>query len=201
MSIVGPTGSGKTFFVADLIRKRQEIISTPIEKVIYVYSDFQPIFYKLQAEDPNILFTNRIQDIEELTTDPCLIILDDQMDTLGRGKDNDLVTRFFIKHSHHRGASVALILQNAFKPGLREININTQYLVMYDQPRDRSTIRTLARQICPGQAQFLQDAYQKAVQDRDYGYLFIDLHPRNKKYKYWLRSHVFPIEECEVYSL
>jgi len=146
------------------------------------------------------VFTNELTQLEDLCSDPCLVIIDDQMDVISKGKANDLVTRFFIKHSHHRGASVVLILQNAFKSGLREINLNTQYLVMFDQPRDRSTITSLARQICPGESKFLQDAYQKAVANKDYGYLFMDLHPRNKKCKYWLRSSVYPDENCEVFT-
>ena len=167
MCVVGPTRSGKTFFVADLIRNRKTLIDKPLEKVVYVYCDFQPIFYELQAEDPNIIFTNCLQEIEELATESTLLIVDDQMDVAAKGKDNELLTRFFLKHSHHRGVSIALILQNAFKSSLREVNINTMYLILFDQPRDRSTIVTLARQICPGQVRFLQESYQKAVEGKD----------------------------------
>jgi len=160
----------------------------------------QPVFYSLQASDPDIIFTDRLQDIEQLTSDPCLIICDDQMDNLGkRGADVELLTKFYIQHSHHRGASIILILQNAFKPLLRDVNLNTQYLFFFDQPRDRSTISTLARQLCPGQGAFLQQAYQKAVEGKEFGYLFLDLHPRNKLCRFWVRSNVFPTSDCELY--
>ena len=199
-SVVGPTGSGKSYYIIDLIRNRRSIIDIPIEKVVYVYYDFQPMFYELQLEDPNIIFTNRLEDIETLVSDPCLLIIDDQMDTISKGWANDLVTRLFIKSSHHKGVSTIVVLQNAFEKSLRTVNVNSQYLVMFDQARDRSVITNLGKQICPGHVKFLQESYQKAVESREFGYLFMDFHPKNKRYKYWLRSNLYPTEDCEIYS-
>ena len=201
MSVIGPTNSGKTFTIISLLRNRNKLLSIPIKDVLYIYCDYQPIFETLAAEDPNITFTSNLQDLETYDKSPALIVVDDQMDLIGSSREsNQLVTSYFVKHAHHRGQSIILILQNAFHPSLRVININSSYCLFYDQPRDRTTIKNIARQILPGQSDFLVAAYNRAVRDRDYGYLFINLHPSNKKFKYWVRSCLFPTSDCEVYS-
>jgi len=199
MCVVGPSGSGKTHFVCELIRNRRTALSEPVAKVIYIYSDYQEIFMKMQAEDPNIIFVNRLEELEKIACNPCLIIVDDFLTEL-RGEKLQLVKRWFLKHSHHRGASIILLLQNAFAQGLREVSINSHYLVIFDQPRDRSTITTLARQICPGEGQFLQDCFKRAVVGKSFGYLFLNFHPKDKLCRFWIRSSLNPIPECEIYS-
>ena len=78
--------------------------------------------------------------------------------------------------------------------------INSQMTIAMDFPRDRSCITSLGRQICPSKCKFLHEAYDAAVRDRDYGYLVLDCHPKHKKYaKLWLRSHLFPSDECRVF--
>ena len=55
------------------------------------------------------------------------------MDTISKGWAKDLITRLFIKSSHHKGVSTIVVLQNAFENSLRTVNRNSQYLVMFDQ--------------------------------------------------------------------
>jgi len=198
MCICGVTGSGKTRLVLEIIKRRKELFSVPIDKVLYIYSDFQPIFADLQ--DVEVTFSNSLVDIEGIIAGPHLVVIDDHMDTIEKGPHNELIKRFFIKHSHHRNISVVLILQNPFAKGLRDINLNTQTLILFDNPRDKSVINYIARQICPGRTKFLSDAYQRAVSTREFGYLVMDLHPQNRKYKYWVRSDLFPSSTCEVYA-
>jgi len=199
--ISGPSGSGKTFLIAKMLKKRREIFDTPIDKVIYIYSHFQDIFHELQANDPGIIFTSNIEDMQNLATTPCLIICDDVMDSMKRGsRAQELITRFFVQSSHHLSCSVFLVLQNLFHPGVREISIQSHFLILFDQPRDRSTIGIVARQIVPGQSSFLVEAYKRACETREHGYLVIDLSPRNKSCPYWVRSSLFPDDEdCELY--
>ena len=201
MEVVGGTGSGKTHLVAQIIKNRRTIINKYMDKVIYVYCDHQPIFEELELEDPeNITFTNNIKDIDNLTTPNSLCKIDDQMDLIKKGGNLELVERFFLKHAHHKDVSIILILQNAFRPGLRDININTQYLIYFDAPRDRSSFMNVAKQILPGQTQALVSAYNKACKCSEYAYLFLTLHPKDKRVKYWMRNDVFPSDTCEVYA-
>ena len=93
-------------------------------------------------------------------------------------------------------ASVVLVLQNAFRAGLRDINLNTNYLVVFGQFRDRSTMSLMAKQIMPGEGKFLQECYNRVVDGGPYKYLFLNLHPRDRT-RYWLRSSIF--SDAELY--
>ena len=57
----------------------------------------------------------------------------------------------FTERSHHHNISVIFMTQNIFHPGrkARTISLNTQYMVLFDNPRDRKQIKTLAMQISP----------------------------------------------------
>ena len=199
--ISGPSGSGKTFLIAKILKRRRELFDTPLERVIYIYTHYQEIFHELQANDPGIIFTSNIEDMENLAERNTLIICDDIMDTMKRGsRAHELVTQFFVRSSHHLGCSVFLVLQNFFHPGVREISIQSHFLIMFDQPRDRSNFGIISRQILPGQSRFLMEAYKRACEQREHGYLAIDLSPRNKSCPFWVRSSLFPDDEdCELY--
>jgi hypothetical protein len=51
------------------------------------------------------------------------------------------VCELFVEGSHHRNLSVACIMQNAFSKGKenRTMSINTQYIVLFKNPRSRSS--------------------------------------------------------------
>jgi len=195
----GASGSGKSTAIANLIERRNEIISHKIDNIMYVYSEWQPLFYRLQASVPTIKFTTEVKDILDIGRGPSLVIIDDKMDSISKGEEHEIVTNYFTKLSHHRSASVILVVQNPFQKSLRTCNINSHYLLLCDQPRDRSVVSTLARQIFPGKSQFLVEAFNKAVVDREYGMLFLDLHPRNKTFKCLARSNIFPDPDCLVF--
>ena len=102
-----------------------------------------------------------------------LIVIDDQM--IEAGSDNRIVN-LFTEGSHHRSLSVIYIVQNVFHQGKgsRSISLNSHYLVLFKNPRDKLQILTLAKQIYQT-ALFLKQ-YEEAVR-RLYGYLFVDLKP------------------------
>ena len=77
--IAGATGSGKTFLTLELINRRWEAFSEPLQKVVYVYREFQDAFIDLQTKDSNVRFTNDLLEIENLTG-PLLLIIDDFQD-------------------------------------------------------------------------------------------------------------------------
>ena len=103
------------------------------------------------------------------------IVVDDQM--IEAGKDNRIVN-LFTKGSHHRNLSVIYIVQNLFHQGKgnRSISLNSHYLVLFKNPRDKLQILTLAKQMYPSETAWFIKEYEEAVQ-RPYGYLFVDLKP------------------------
>ena len=180
----------------ELIKRREEIISTPPETIIYVYHHNQPAFDELKKLVPNIKFTTNIFDIDDLLFGPTLVIIDDKMDELSNKSEQKYITNLYTRGSHHQSISVITLLQNCYEPGLRKISINSQYKVYFDQPMDLETIKLVGRRMYPKYPKFIPDAYEKATRNK-FRYLFIFMHPaQNKKYR--VRSSIFP-EDCEVY--
>ena len=107
-----------------------------------------------------------------------LIVFDDQMIDASKGKR---IVNLFTRGSHHRNLSVIYFVQNLFHQGKggRTISLNTHYLVfIFKNPRDKLQILTLAKQMYPGQTDFLlnkktpEDVYAGCVGVRkNYGYV------------------------------
>ena len=78
-----------------------------------------------------------------------LIVFDDQMIDVSKDKR---IVNLFTRGSHHRNLSVIYIVQNLFHQGKggRSIGINSHYLVLFKNPRDKLQILTLAKQMYPG---------------------------------------------------
>ena len=63
---------------------------------------------------------------------------------------------------------------------MRNIHLNTEYVVLFRNPRDKSQFGHLARQLEPKHSKALVDAYVDAYVDatsRPYSHLLVDLKP------------------------
>lgn len=170
--VAGPTSSGKTVLVKSLILNHKFTFSNlkSPPKVIWCHGQMQDSY----TQNDNI-----IEYHEGLTNDFIgydLIVIDDLMSELG--SDNRLLN-LFTKGSHHLNISVIFIVQNIFHQGknMRGISLNCQYLVIMKNPRDKSQIHCLARQIYPTKSARLIKAYEDATKE-PFSYLKIDLTPR-----------------------
>ena len=166
--VAGPTFSGKSTFVKQLVQERNDRIHLPPEFVMWCYSEWQPIFEHLR----DINFHQGLPDLEKFDPNARnLLIIDDLMD-----KVDGRVSELFTKGSHHRNISVIYIVQNLFHNAKqhRTISLNTQYMVLFKNPRDSSQIMHLARQMFPNDPAYLQNVYIDATSP-PFGYLFVDL--------------------------
>ena len=102
-----------------------------------------------------------------------LIVFDDQMIDASEEKR---IVNLFTRGSHHRNLSIIYIEQNLFYQlkDSRSISLNSHYLVLFKNPRDKLQILTLAKQVHPGQSDFFLNQYEEAVK-RHFGYLLINL--------------------------
>ena len=59
------------------------------------------------------------------------------------------VSKLFTKGSHHCNISLVLITQNVFHqgPSSRDISLNSKDIVVFKNPRDKTQIVNLARQV------------------------------------------------------
>ena len=92
------------------------------------------------------------------------------------GKCDQRIADLFTKGSHHKNISNVYLTQNVFPQGraCRDIALNTQYLVLFDNPIDRQQLATLARRIYPSTSAMFMKRFEEAT-SRPYGYLVIDL--------------------------
>ena len=88
------------------------------------------------------------------------------------------------------------IVQNLFLQGKgsHSISLNSHYLVLFKNTRDKLQILTLAKQMYPRQTDFFLNQYEKAVK-RPFGYLLIDLKTTTQD-NCRLRTNVLPSEEA-----
>lgn len=178
--IIGPSQSGKTSLVREMIKKG--IYEPNIKRVKWCYSYSAPWF----VEEPDIEF---IQGLPESYEKDDLIVIDDLMHHL-----NEKIADLFTAASHHCVVSVILILQNLFPRirVMRDISLNAHYIILFPNARDVNQVNCLARQLYPNNSRFLTDAYKKAT-SKLFGYLVIDLHPRTTE-ECRLRESLFPCE-------
>ena len=118
---------------------------------------------------------------------PKLIVFDDYLDDVGQ-----ILKHFFTVLTHHYNCFTVFLCQNLFdkKGDLRTLSINTQYMILFNNPRDRSAITHLAKQIFPGRVGILNKAYREAVNGRSHGYLLLDFHQQQDD-KVRIRSNIF----------
>ena len=169
--IAGPSGSGKTKLLLDILNTPNIIEAEP-QRIVYCYGAWQKQFSQLK----NIEFVEGLPELDRYTSplqQRKLIILDDLMD---EANGSESIQHLFTRGSHHYNISVFLLTQNIFNQGkfARTININSHYTILFDNPRDRTQIRYLAREIHPENPRFLQEAYIDAARLQPHGYIFID---------------------------
>lgn len=184
--IGGPTSSGKSTFTMRFLKYIDKMVDTPICEVIYCapessYPDISDCKVRIKLQD--FLPSSEMF----LDKKPRLLIIDDMMREF-----NGSVVDLFTKQSHHLGMSVIFITQNIFHKGkgMRDISLNSHYIVAYKSPRDRSQFSYLARQICPENTPYLNEAFEDAT-SVSYGYLVMDLTqttPDHLRY----RTNIFP---------
>ena len=131
--VAGPTGCGKTTFVARLLRNASAMIDPPPERVTWYYSEWQKAYENL-ADIPNM----RLEEGLPTSFDNGkrgLVVLDDLM-----AETDSRVTNLFTKKSHHSDTSVIYLVQNLFSKNKesRTISLNAQYMIVFKNPRDVS---------------------------------------------------------------
>lgn len=219
MLVIGSSQAGKTTMVLDLIERRAEVIDTPIDKVIYVYSEFQEKFKRFMEKNPDVLFTTDYSDIDKYTDEgkKCLIVFDDKFVDLQK-KDNSYITHWFVAGSHHKGCCVIVLLQQLFAKNLRAVSLNAKYLALYPSPRDSQQyyvlgrylnilnfcafnyfipIFFLGRQMLPKNSLFLINCLEDATK-KQYRYLFIDLSTDTDN-RFRFRNSIFPSDDLVIY--
>jgi len=86
------------------------------------------------------------------------------------------VSELFTKGSHHRKICLVLITQNVFHrgPSSRDISLNSKHKVLFENPRDKTQIVHLDRQVYPKNISSFHKTCLEASKE-PHTYLFLDL--------------------------
>ena len=191
--MAGPSMSGKSYFLRDLLNNRDKMFSPPPDKVIWFYG----IQQKLYEEIENVTFVEGFpSNYQEYIGLNSLIILDDLMTEMGSDKR---LTQLFTKGSHHLNLSVIFITQNLFHKGkeMRDVSLNCQYLILFKNRRDMSQVMHIAKQLYPRRTKFFQEVYEDATK-KPYSYLLVDL-KNDTPERMRLRTQILPQQTQYIY--
>ena len=172
------TNSGKTTLIFKILCDKYAF-TEPVDRILYCYGVYQPLFDEMKAKIPKIQFHEGLPvDINSFATGKhCVCVLDDLMYAVV----NDHKTcRLFTEYAHHLRLSVFFLTHNAFAQGKysRTISLNSHYLILFRNLRDSSQILALGKQMYPGRSHVILEAYQDATSQK-YGYLVIDMSPHS----------------------
>ena len=189
--VAGPTSCGKTEWVKRFLTHLPEMVMPAPTKILLSYGEWQPTYQSLLGK---VDFVQGLPDLPLYSTEPLLLVIDDQMHNV-----DQRISSLFTKGSHHRNISIIYIVQNLFDQHKehRTISLNAHYMVIFKNPRDKSQITHLAKQMYPGRIKYVQEAFELATA-QPHGYLLVDLKQSTPE-GLRLRSHIFPGENQKVY--
>jgi hypothetical protein len=196
--IVGPTQSGKTFILKEILKYRNQLFNSIPERIIFCYAAWQTTYELYRKEVPNIEFKEGIFDIELLNVNKQnLIIFDDLMADCNK---SEKIMNLFTVGSHHQNTSVFFLTQNIFSKGkyTRDISLNSNYLIIFKNPRDQLQFQILARQMFPNKTKFLLESFEDAT-SRPHGYLLFDLKQSTEE-RNRIQTNILPYEKRIIYT-
>ena len=154
-------------------------IQPGIQRIVWLYKRWQPLYTVIQrSTTPNVEFIQGIPpDLDDDdffdTRVNNLLILDDLFSETGKDKR---ITDLFTEGSHHRSLSLISICQSLYGNKDPTQRRNCHYLVLFNNPVDKQSVMTLARQMYPGYTEKFMKTFSKATK-YPYGYLLVDLKP------------------------
>ena len=179
--VVGPTQSGKTYFVQQILKHNRIVYEEQKSiRIFWYYNQWQECYGELKTSFGKSIRFER--GVPELSEDLCeinarynnIIILDDLM---AEATDSPVVSRLFTQ-GRHRNASVILLLQNMFPKGKynTDISRNAQYLALFRSPSDRKQIGIIGERMFDKNRVHFMNAYYKET-EKPFGYLLVDNKP------------------------
>lgn len=173
--VAGATGSGKTVLVRKLLSSHAIVINGLKQerpRVLWCYGIKQSL-HDESILNCDVTYSEGMNETEILSFKPDILIVDDLMQE--KAGDQSL-SNIFTRGSHHLGMSVIFMVQNLFAKGskMRTISLNAKYIILMKNPRDKSQIYALGRQLFPDKGAYFRDSYEDATKEA-YGYLLVDL--------------------------
>ena len=196
--VSGPAGSGKTTFVKNLLSIGDQIFTHKPKHVFLFYKAMQDMYLEMEKDgliDEMIDVQNGMPNLDEIhemvapfkNDGGSMIIFDDSMTSVN--SDFELL---FCNLSHHDNCSIIFMTQNLFfkDKSFRTMSLNSHYIVLMKNDRDKQQISILSKQISPSNSKYIVEAYKDAT-IKPYDYLLLDFSPETNNI-IRLRSKIFP---------
>lgn len=191
MLVIGASQQGKSSFVSDLIKNSDVVFSQNFDEIVYSFLSEQPSIQTdkdiryMEGLDLDILNTNHGQ---------CLYVCDDLMSQFQGDYFVKLMTT-----ARHSNISVIVMLHDLYFKG-KHFTSGTRsatHLVLFGNPRDKSSVKTLSYQINPSYPKFLYSAWEDATRAA-YNPLVVDLLPNTPENLRYLTG-ILPGQICFSY--
>ena len=199
--ISGPSRSGKSFFIGQLLSNLENISSKPPQVIIYVFKHWQEKLKELKTQNLVDLFLQGgNSDLESKINDyrqqkgnnkDVLIIFDDQ---LYEAESLKYAAQLYSIEGRHTGMSLCFISQKIFWKSeyLMAIRDSSDYFVFFKNPKDVNAINLISTRMTKNST--LTSIYASAT-EAPFSYLFIDTRQQSNKYTRFLsnlfdRDHV-----------
>lgn len=170
----GRSGSGKTTEILNLLERKNQFIVNSFDKVVYVYGIDSPVYHSFKSKNPFITFTDEF-DENQIPTNSCVVLYDIQL-LISDSRLNKRITEFAIKTVRHCKISLIITLHNLFaSSNLRTITLQSEYILLIDSLRDRSSYNKIGYQLFPQNPNFLVKVFQYILSKTNRGKIFIDL--------------------------
>lgn len=202
----GQIGVGKSALVCRMLEHSEGLFTNPPDRVIYVYSIYQPLYDELEKKlGSKITFRNDIPTADELadhyksTKESTIVVLDDKMTSMDDSKSGKNLVHLTTVVARHSQVSFFFLLQNMYhnSSSAREIALNCQVNIIFRNDRSASQITKFASQVMPHNIQYFLQSYQLSTA-KPHGYLLVDLCVNSNR-KYMLRSDIIPGEDLKIY--
>ncbi len=196
--IVGPTQSGKTFLLKEILKYSNNLFNLKPDRIVFCYAAWQNTYESYRKEIPQIEFYEGIFDIELLNKNKQNLIVFDYL--MADCNKSEKIMNLFTVGSHHHNTSVFFITQNIFSKGkyTRDISLNSNYLIIFKNPRDQLQFQILARQMFPNKTKFLLEAFENAT-FQPHGYLFFDL-KQSTEDRNRIQTSILPYQQRIIYT-
>lgn len=199
--IVGPTMSGKTSLVYEILKHADGMFQTPPERIVIAYTEYQPLFEKMEKNIDRLVLHQGLPSKEQIEdwsegVQHIVLVLDDMMMQVAKSEES---LNLFCVTAHHRRISVFMLAQNLYMPGkfARTISLNCHYVILFRNVRDSRQVLTFGSQVFPLKLKYFKEAYDKAT-SIPFGYLVVDMSPGTED-KYRLRTRILLNEDTIVY--
>ena len=136
---VGPTLSGKTTLILQVVDNADELFDPPPKTIVYAYGQFDEGIHEFRKRGVMIVAGAPSDEFLQKIRKPALLILDDLMSNVKNTYLDDLYT----KKAHHMNMAVFFVLQNMFDKASRVARMNSHYIFIMRAPNSALHIQTL----------------------------------------------------------